>query len=106
MGVQLDLEGNTLDTIKLDNPGNAKACCREAFKEWSKKCTSASWELLLQALESKGVGEKTLAKDFRKRLLSGILYWYYTGGAFLYIIEDTKEPNYQGEKLTDDKKPS
>ena len=75
MGVQLDLDGNTLDTIKLDNPSNAKACCREAFKEWSKKCTNASWELLLQALESNGVGEKTLAEDIRGTLLSG----NYTG---------------------------
>lgn len=57
--------------MKANHPSNVRSCCREAFNYWLKHNVDASWEILLQALESDSVGERTLAEDIRKKLLSG-----------------------------------
>ena len=57
--------------MKADFPGDVRSCCRKAFNVWLKTADDASWKVLLQALESDGVGERTLAKDIRMKLLSG-----------------------------------
>ena len=49
----------TLNQIKSDNPNDVKECCKEMFQLWLRKCSTATWDQLIQALRE--VDETTLA---------------------------------------------
>ena len=69
MGIELGIEDCTLDEIKYNNPGDARTCCRETIKYWLQNATDASWNSLIQALESDSLSQKALAKEIREKLL-------------------------------------
>ena len=41
-----------LDTFIQNFPSNAKKCCTEMFKLWLSRCTSASWDEFIDALQT------------------------------------------------------
>ena len=47
-----DRDVGELDTIKQNFPHNTKKCCTEMFQLWLSRCTSASWEDLIFALQA------------------------------------------------------
>ena len=54
LGVELldDRDVGELDTIRQNFPHNTKKCCTEMFQLWLSRCTSASWEDLIYALQA------------------------------------------------------
>ena len=65
LGVELldDRDVGDLVTIKQNFPHNTKKCCTEMFQLWLSRCTSASWDDLiyaLQAIELNYVADKVL----------------------------------------------
>ena len=54
LGVELldDRDVGDLDTIKQDYPHNTKKCCTKMFQLWLSRCTSASWDDLIYALQA------------------------------------------------------
>ena len=40
----------TLNQIKSDNPKDVNECCKEMFQLWLRKCSTATWHQLIQAL--------------------------------------------------------
>ena len=40
----------TLKQIKSDNPSDVGECCKEMFELWLSKCSTATWDQLIQAL--------------------------------------------------------
>jgi len=39
-----------LDKIKTDYPNDVSECCKLMFQLWLRKCTTATWNQLMQAL--------------------------------------------------------
>ena len=91
MGIRLDIKAHTLDEIRYNNRDDARTCCRETFKHWLENAAdAASWNSLIQALESDSISQKTLAKDIREKLLPGkVLYFCklqkFQGERFLWF---------------------
>ena len=56
-----------LDIIK-SNYTDKKTCCKEMFWHWLKTDTSASWQKLIQALQSPSVELFVVADDLEKML--------------------------------------
>ena len=54
LGVELldDRDVGDLDTIKQNFPHNTKKCCTAMFQLWLSRCTSASWEDFIYALQA------------------------------------------------------
>ena len=40
----------TLNQIKSNNPNDVGECCKEMFQLWLRKCDTATWDQLIQAL--------------------------------------------------------
>ena len=55
IGTLLGLPKGTLDIIKYDNRDKARPCCDAVLEEWLEVDPSASWEKLLEVLESPAV---------------------------------------------------
>ena len=49
----------TLNEIETNNPSDVRKCCKEMFRLWLRKCSTATWDQLIQALRE--VEETTLA---------------------------------------------
>ena len=47
---QEDEETYALNQIKSDNPKDVNECCKEMFQLWLRKCSTATWHQLIQAL--------------------------------------------------------
>lgn len=77
LGLQLDLEVNSLDEIKSNNRGNIDDCRREMFRTWLNTQTNASYKLLVKALVA--IGEKKQAKQLCDKY--GRPLGYYTVAA-------------------------
>ena len=55
IGIQLDIDDGQLKQIKLDNPGDSKACLREMLRIWLKRVNPPpSWSEMVEALEIQG----------------------------------------------------
>ena len=54
LGVELldDCDQGELDTIEQKFPLNAKRCCTKMFQLWLSRCTSASWDDFIHALQA------------------------------------------------------
>ena len=63
LGLQLELEEGTLETIKSDNPENSQHCLRKMLSTWLKIGPKPSWQTLCAALRSRTVGAEKLASD-------------------------------------------
>ena len=66
LGLQLELEEETLKTIKLDNP-ESQHCLREMLSTWLKIDPRPSWQTLCAALHSRTVGAEKLAGDLEAK---------------------------------------
>lgn len=72
LGIQLDITEEKLDEIKARLMGDCVKCCTEMFKHWCQKYPEeATWETLLEALESPCLEMNDLAKRIREKLLPG-----------------------------------
>jgi len=71
LGIKLlnEKEESHLDIIKVDN-ADKKMCCKEMFWHWLSTDTNASWQQLIKALKSPGVGLPVVAADL-ERILTG-----------------------------------
>ena len=49
----------TLNEIETNNPSDVGKCCKEMFRLWLRKCSTATWDQLIQALRE--VDETNLA---------------------------------------------
>ena len=69
LGVQLDIEEAKLDEI-ASSPAKPERCCTEMFKHWCQKYPDkATWDTLIEALESPSLEMNDLAKRIREKLL-------------------------------------
>ena len=41
----------SLNEIESNNPNDVRKCCKAMFQLWLRKCTKATWNQLIQALE-------------------------------------------------------
>ena len=57
-----------LEAIREDHPSNSRKCCLDMFQFWLDTDTTASWEQLIIALCSNGVGLAKAAEDLKKTL--------------------------------------
>ena len=61
IGIDLLNNSTEIETISLNNPGKNQTCCEEMFAKWLDKNPKATWQNLLDALESNAVGLNALA---------------------------------------------
>ena len=71
IGIQLGIDEEKLKQIESDHKDNIKRRFSEMLSCWSKGNGDGapSWNSLVSALESKSVGEKTLAATLRKQYI-------------------------------------
>jgi len=55
IGTLLGLPGGTIDIIEQDNVYRSVPCCNDMWSKWLKMDPSASWEKLLEVIESPAV---------------------------------------------------
>ena len=55
IGTLLGLPSGTLDIIEYNNRDKAERCCNDMWSRWLKLDPSASWEKLLEVIESPAV---------------------------------------------------
>ena len=55
IGTQLGLKNGLLDTIDYNHPRNAENCCNAVFEEWLDNDHMASWNKIIEAVESPAV---------------------------------------------------
>ena len=59
----------TLNQIKRNNPNDDWECCNEMFQLWLRKCDTATWDQLIQALR--------------------VLYFYHVTAKIQRMLKDT-----------------
>ena len=69
LGIQLNMETGTLDSIKADNPNDVNASCTAMFNQWLRTTPDASWNKLVCALNSIDMSQAASDLD---RQLTGI----------------------------------
>ncbi len=72
LGLQLRIGPGMLDTIDEKYSKNPNKCLLEVLKDWLKK-GEASWEKVIEALESRAVGETGLARKLKEKYSIGAL---------------------------------
>ena len=70
LGVKLlkEDQGSHLDVIKSDHTGDNQMCCMEMFSYWLNSNTDATWQELVEALQSPAVKLAVVAADVEKML--------------------------------------
>ena len=69
----------TLNQIKSDNPNDVKECCKEMFQLWLRKCSTATWDQLIQALREVDLNNlATKIEGMLKDTASGGMSWSTT----------------------------
>ena len=70
IGVMLNIDSGSLDSIETDNPRNCENCLREMLKVWLKQVNPApSWQAIVEALDV--LEEPKLAKELKQRYCTG-----------------------------------
>ena len=64
IGIKLNVDTGTLDGIRTSNNDRCTNCLTDLIKHWLEQ-PAASWEGLVEALESDSIDEKTLAQKIR-----------------------------------------
>ena len=69
----------TLNQIKSDNPKDVNECCKEMFQLWLRKCSTATWDQLIQALREVDLNNlatkiEGMLRDTASATSGGILY--------------------------------
>ena len=67
----------TLKQIKSNNSNDASKCCKEMFQLWLDKCSTATWDQLIQALRE--VDLNSLATEIERKLMDTV----YSGGMYV-----------------------
>ena len=68
IGLQLGLDHEVLNGIATTSPGDTNHCYSDVFTRWKNQNLSSypyTWLTVVQALQSKAVGEKKLADKIR-----------------------------------------
>jgi len=70
LGIKLfnEEQESHLDVIQSNHATDNKKCCKEMFWYWLSTNTNASWQQLIEALQSPGVGLPVVAADLEKML--------------------------------------
>ena len=71
----------SLNEISFNNPSDVSECCKEMFQLWLRKCTNATWNVLIQAL--KEIGLNNLATTIEGMLLPTDEIVYVSAGMLL-----------------------
>ena len=73
IGVELfDVEDEpVLNTIKINNPGNADQCTAEMLQLWRDRQPDASWNQLIEAFRAPNIKLEVLALKIEKMLSEG-----------------------------------
>ena len=89
----------TLNQIKSDNPKDVNECCKEMFQLWLRKCSTATWHQLIQAL--KVVDLTTLATNVEGMLIplktavsEGMLMYIFLGSIQFVGFQLLRKPSY------------
>ena len=69
---------NKLDIIKMDNPKDARTCCKEMFKQWLEVDSTASWDKLIDGL-----------RQINKRYLAETINSHFQGNYSMYLQQTT-----------------
>ena len=72
MGLQLGVDHGVLQGIALISPGDTNHCYSNVFTRWKNQHSAThpyTWFILVQALESRAVGEKRLADKIKNELI-------------------------------------
>ena len=73
LGLQLGIEQGVLDGIASISPGGINHCYSNVFTRWKNQHSTTypyTWSTIVQALESRAVGEKRLADKIKNELTS------------------------------------
>ena len=73
VGLQLGLDHGVLDGIAFISPGDTHRCYSNVFTRWKNQDSTAhprTWSTIVQALESRAVGEERLADKIMSELSS------------------------------------
>ncbi len=70
LGLQLEIHPGLLDTIETKYPKDPSKCLLEMLKDWLKN-GQATWEHLIEALESRALRESALARKLRDEYAIG-----------------------------------
>ena len=71
VGVQLGVDDSVLEGIALISPGDINRCHSNVFTRWKNQNSTKypyTWSTIVQALESRAVGEKRLADKIKNEL--------------------------------------
>ena len=71
MGLQLGVDHSVLEGIALISPGDINHCYSNVFTRWKNQNSTTypyTWSTIVQALESREVGEKRLADKIKNEL--------------------------------------
>lgn len=68
IGVELRIETNVLDAIKLEFSGVPEECLYQMLRHWLKQLPSPTMRKMIQALSSEPIGENHLSLSLRRRV--------------------------------------
>ena len=66
IGNQLGIPTEILDVMEADNPTNLEKCCNDMLKHWWKFDAKASWNKIVEAIDSPPVAAADLASRLKK----------------------------------------
>ena len=52
LGTELGIGHNLMDIIDYNYPKNCEECCRKMLTIWLKRCTTASWDNVIAAVDN------------------------------------------------------
>jgi len=69
LGIQLDVDKDTLDIIKRDNSHSCEDCCREMFEKWLETKAEPTWNKLIKALMTPACELESVANMIKQSVL-------------------------------------
>ena len=66
LGIQLNMDTGTLESIKANNPSDVNASCTAMFNQWLRMIPEASWKQLVCAL--KRIGMSQAVNDLNRQI--------------------------------------
>jgi len=70
LGVQLEIDSATLNTIEYNHPRDAQRCMTEVIIRWLQNAPEFPWAKLAEAVEAMG-GYAALAEKLRQKISQG-----------------------------------
>jgi len=69
LGAQLNIENHLLRIIEKDHPHDCEGCCSKMLQEWLDLDSTASWEILINALHALDDDVTTSTKSLLVKLV-------------------------------------